>query len=174
MKFYRTLHPRPVVVIGSGNVKQNKVNFMACSWITPVSDEPPTLGIACANEHYTYELIKNFGEFSVNIFEDYELIFKVGSTKGRTIDKVKTFNLKVSKGKVLQVPVLEEALAILECKVIKEVEVGDHTFFIGEVKHWEARDFDEFGYKEFWKVPLHKSGKAFCFSSKKLYFAGEK
>jgi hypothetical protein len=29
-KFYRTLHPRPVVLIGSGSVKAGEINFMAC------------------------------------------------------------------------------------------------------------------------------------------------
>jgi flavin reductase (DIM6/NTAB) family NADH-FMN oxidoreductase RutF len=170
MKFYRTLHPRPVVIIGSGNVERGEVNFMACSWITPIAEDVPTLGFACDKEHLTHELIQKYKEFSVNITEDIELIWKVGTSSGKEINKAEAFNIKFRQGKVLAVPVLENTLAVLECKVIKEVEVGEVVFYIGEVKNWEAMDFDEYGYKEFWKLPLHKGGKAFTFSSKKLYF----
>ena len=170
MKFYRALHPRPVVIIGSGDIEKGTINFMACAWITPLSEEPPLLGFACSKENYTHGLIKKFNQFSVNVVEDCELIFKLGSTSGAEIDKIKAFSLRVKGGKILKVPLLEEALATLECKVIKEVEVGDHTFFVGEVKHWEATNFEEYGYKEFWRIPLHKGGRAFCYPSKKLYF----
>jgi len=170
MKFYRTLHPRPVVVIGSGNVEKEEVNFMACSWITPIAEDIPALGFACDKGHFTHRLIQKYKEFSVNITEDIELIWKVGTSSGKEINKVEKFSIKVKKGKILSVPLLENALAVLECKVIEEVEVGEVMFYIGEVKNWDARDFDEYGYKEFWRLPLHKGGKAFTFSSKKLYF----
>lgn len=170
MKFYRILHPRPVVVVGSGDLEKEKINFMACAWITPLSDEPPLVGIACSKENYTHGLIKEFLQFSVNVIEDCELIFRLGSTSGAKIDKVRAFGLKIRGGKVLSVPLLEDALAYLECKVIREVEAGDHTFFIGEVKNWEAENFEEYGYKEFWRIPLHKGGRAFCYPSKKLFF----
>ncbi len=170
MKFYRTLHPRPVVVIGSGDTEKGKINFMACAWITPLSEEPPLIGFSCSKENYTYKLLQEFPQFSVNVLEDCALIFKLGTTSGEEIDKVKAFELEVKSGKVLKVPLLVGALSHLECKVIKKVEVGDHTFFIGEVENWEALNFDEYGYKEFWKIPLHKGGRAFCYPSKKLIF----
>ncbi|MFZ8832264.1 MAG: hypothetical protein ACO2OY_08990 [Thermodesulfobacteriaceae bacterium] len=44
--FYRTLHPRPVVLIGSGSVKAWETNFRACSWITPIAEDLPSVGFA--------------------------------------------------------------------------------------------------------------------------------
>ena len=171
MKFYRTLHPRPVVIIGSGNIEEGEVNFMACSWITPIAEDVPAVGFACDKEHFTHTLIKKYKEFSVNITEDINLIWKVGTSSGKEINKVSTFNIKIKRGKALSVPLIENTLASLECKVIREVEVGEVVFYIGEVKSWEASDFDEYGYKEFWRLPLHKGGKAFTFSSKKFYLS---
>jgi len=170
MKFYRTLHPRPVVVIGSGEVEKGEINFMACAWITPLSEEPSLVGFSCSKENYTHRLVKKFHQFSVNVIDDCELIFKLGSTSGEEINKVEAFHLRVKRGKVLKVPLLEEALANLECLVVKEVDLGDHTFFVGEVKNWEAKNFEEYGFKDFWRVPLHKGGRAFCYPSKKLIF----
>ncbi|WP_051920511.1 flavin reductase family protein [Thermodesulfobacterium hydrogeniphilum] len=169
MKFYRTLHPRPVAIIGSGDTNK-EINFMACSWITPIAEDISALGFACDKGHYTYELIQKYKQFSVNIVEDLDLIWKVGTSSGKEINKAETFNIKFKSGKALSVPLIEGALANLECKVIKDVEIGEVMFYIGEVKHWKAQNFDEYGYKEFWKVPLHKSGKAFAFPSKKLRF----
>lgn len=170
MKFYYILHPRPVVIIGSGSFNENKINFMAASWITPLSEEPKLIGFACYYENYTSELIKKYKQFSVNIVEDIDLIWKVGTTSGKEIDKVKEFNIKVKKGKVLDVPIIEDCLAFAECKLYKETELGDHYFFAGEVKNWEAKNFGKFGYEEFWRVPLHKSGKSFAFPNKTLKF----
>jgi len=169
-KFYRTLHPRPVVLIGSGSVKAVEINFMACSWITPIAEYVPSVGFACDKEHYTRELIDKYRQFSVNITENIDLIWKVGTVSGRELNKLEAFDIKIEVGKALDVPLILEAFANLECKVIEEVEVGEVIFYLGEVKNCRAQDFDDYGYKEFWRVPLHKGGKAFVFPAKKLYF----
>lgn len=171
MKFYRALHPRPAVIIGSGNFKEGEVNLMACSWITPISVEPPTIGFACADKHYTRELIDKHQAFSVILTEDYGLIFKVGSTKGRETDKIKAFNIKIKPSPNLNLPLLEEGMAMFECKVRERLLVGDHLFYVGEVLYWEAKDFEEEGFKEFWKLPLHRSGKSFVFCAKQVFIA---
>ncbi|MEM4761634.1 MAG: flavin reductase, partial [Thermofilum sp.] len=62
-KFYLLLHPRPAYVIGSGRVGE-VVNFMAASWVTPVAEEPPLVGVAIGVESYTHELIEKYGEFT--------------------------------------------------------------------------------------------------------------
>ncbi len=74
MKFYYLLHPRPVVIIGSGSIKNNEINFMACSWITLISEEPETFGFACYKEHYTAELVLKYRQFSVIVTDNIDLI----------------------------------------------------------------------------------------------------
>ena len=44
-RFYLILHPRPAYVIGSGRVGVD-ANFMAASWVTPVAEEPPLVGVS--------------------------------------------------------------------------------------------------------------------------------
>mgnify|MGYP001626292450 CR=1 FL=1 len=165
-KFYYTLHPRLCVIIGSGKVSENVINFMAATWITPISEDLPTVGFSCSKETYTCELIKKYKQFSVNIVKDVKLIWQVGTTSGKEINKVEKFKIKFKAGKVLDVPIIEDCLAYLECRVIKEVEVSECIFFIGEVKNWEAQNFDEYGFKNFWELPYHKAGRAFVFLSK--------
>jgi len=169
MKFYYLLHPRPVVIVGSGSVTKNEINFMASSWITPISEEPAIIGFACYKENYTTELIQKYKQFSIIITEDINLIWKVGTVSGREVNKVKKFNIKAIPGKKLDVPIIEKYLGYAECKLINTVEVGEDLFFIGEVVNWEAKNFDRYGWKDISKIPLHKGGKAFAFA-KELKF----
>ncbi|MEM5828001.1 MAG: flavin reductase family protein [Candidatus Aenigmatarchaeota archaeon] len=169
-KFYYLLHPRPVYVIGSGSVNNNEINFMSASWVMPVAEDIPSICLACDREQYSYSLIEKYKQFSVNLIDDINLIWKLGTTSGKEINKVKEFNLKVIKGKKLDVPILENSLAFLEAKVFNKIEIAEVTLYIAEVVNYEGKNLDEYGLKEFWKIPLHKGGKAFVFIDKKLHF----
>jgi len=113
-------YPFPVAIIG---VKvDEKVNFMSVAWHTQLSFDPPLYGILISPKRYTNELIKQTDAFSVNFlkFEDYKIAGFVGRTSGKDLDKVKTFELKYFDGKVLPVPVLENAIACYECKIVDQ------------------------------------------------------
>ncbi|RDD52361.1 flavin reductase family protein [Nanoarchaeota archaeon NZ13-N] len=166
MKFYYLLHPRPVVAVGSGSIKVGEINFATVSWITPVSEEPPIVGFASYKENYTNSLIEKYKQFSINIIEDIELLWKVGITSGKEIDKVKEFGIKVISGKKLDVPIIEDSLGFMECKLTNSLEVGEGIFYIGEVVNWEAKGFGRYGWEDISRVPMHKGGKAFAFAEK--------
>ncbi len=161
---YKILHPRLAVIIGSG--KYNKeVNFMACSWITPIMEN--IFGIAIDKSTYTYQLIEKYNIFSVNIlsFDKKDLIYKLGTTSGKDINKVKEFGLKVSKGNILEVPILEDSIAFAECRVINSLDFEEVKFYAGKVENLEYEDeiFDKsFGYDlNKIKLPFHVKGKYF-------------
>jgi len=165
-KFYLTLHPRPAYVIGSG-VYNVKANFMAASWVMPASMEPPRVVIAIDMESYTWELIREYGEFTVNVLTEQYLdkIYYVGSRSGRDVDKVSTLNLNVSKGEKVNAPVILDAIAILECKVYNTVECGDTVLIIGDVVRCVA-DEKLFSDRYGWNIreagiPLHLWGRCF-------------
>lgn len=101
----------------------------------PASFKPPLLVISVSPRRFSYELIKRQGEFVVNI-PTVELLDKVvlcGHITGRGVDKFKQLGLTPGRARVVSVPIVEECVAHLECKVFKEVEAGDHCLFIGEV-----------------------------------------
>jgi len=132
--YYRLLHPRPVVVITS-LCSNKKGNAMACSWFTPVSEEPPIISIAVAKENYTCDCIKHCKEFAVNILpaDLYEKVWFVGSRSGRSIDKLSLTGFNIKKGKKISVPIIEDSLGVIEARVINEVEAGECILFLGEV-----------------------------------------
>lgn len=170
IKFYRLLHPRPVYIIGSGSVDNNEINFMAASWVSPISENPNLVSLACDKETKTYELIEKHKQFSINITDDIELIWKVGTTSGKEINKIEKFSIKYKRGEKLDVPILEDCLGFLEIKVINKLDIGDHVLFIGEVENFYGKNLEYYGWKEHYRIPLHKGGKAFVFPEKNLRF----
>jgi len=158
VSWYYLFYPRPAFVIGSGEPPE--ANFMAASWVTPVSTEPPTLGVAVDKESCTHKLIEKYGKFTASVVENVDLLWYVGSRsceEENKLEKVKWF-----KGKT-GAPIPEEAVGWAEAEVLSKVELGDVVFYIGKVVEWKARrGFGKWGWdlKEV-KVPLQKAGRLF-------------
>ena len=163
-RFYLILHPRPAYVIGSGRVGVD-ANYMAASWVTPVAEEPPLVGVAVDVESHTYSLIDKYKEFTVNVLsiDDLDLIYEVGHTHGWEVDKLEI--LPGVKGEKVRAPIPEKAIAALECRVYDSIEAEDVVFYAGEVlKAWV--DPERFHLKRGWSIknnpiPLHNWGKGF-------------
>ncbi|MEM5831766.1 MAG: flavin reductase family protein [Candidatus Aenigmatarchaeota archaeon] len=168
-KFYYILYPRNVYVIGVGSVKNNEINFMSACWVMPVATDKKLIAFSCHRENYSFELIEKYKTFSVNVTDNIDLIWKLGTTSGREINKAKEFDVKFESGKVLDVPILKNCLAFLEAKVINYVDVSDHRLYIAEVMNLGG-DIDDYGLREYWRVPLHKGGKVFAKVSRELKF----
>ena len=64
MKFaYRLLHPKVVFLLVTKH--QNKTNVMTLAWSMPV--EYDTIAIAISRENYSYELLSQSKEFTLNV-----------------------------------------------------------------------------------------------------------
>lgn len=140
-KFYSLLHPRVATFVCSGN--EEKTNVMAATWVTPISENPPTVGVAIWKNTYTSKLIDKYGEFAICVAkkEQEDLIFKVGSVHGsKNYDKFKEFNIKERVAKNLKIKLVDGCAGYLECKLINKVKVGECFFFIGEVLSFYAEE----------------------------------
>lgn len=56
-----------------------------------------------------------------------------GVFSGRAIDKFKETGLTAVPAQKLKTPLIKECLGHLECEVIGEIPVGDHSIFLGKV-----------------------------------------
>lgn len=108
-------------------------------------------------EHYSYELIKESGEFVINIptkgFE--QAYYYLGTKSGRDEDKFAALNLKWTEGSKVKAPLLDDCPISAECKVIRLIETGgDHDFFLGSVEavHCDESWLDENGNLDFTKI----------------------
>lgn len=129
--------PQPLVIVTAGDPdKPGRRGGMTAAWVTRVSWDPPLLGVAMAPARYTLQLIRERGEFVVNIVGrslEKEAYGVFGSVSGREVDKFEKSGVKVLKGKCVTAPVLADATVALECKLEKLVEVGDHVLVVGRV-----------------------------------------
>ena len=162
--FYKLLHPKLTTLVVSRS-EDGKVNVMACSWIMPVSEDPPKIALSIWRESYTYELISKVGEFTVNIPLTTHLkeVWLAGSKSGREFDKVSAIKMTFKPAKLVKPPIIEECAGHLECKVCDKVDAGECAVFIADVL---AAYADEQHFKKVWdvykaNVLMHLGGRAF-------------
>ncbi len=127
------LLPWPVVLIGAYH--NGKHNAMTASWVSQVSFDPLLMMVSIAPERHTYDLIRESGEFVISVLtqDQAEVARFCGSRSGRDTDKIAALALKTIPGKKVKVPLIEDCLANIECRVTAAHPAGDHVIFIGEV-----------------------------------------
>jgi flavin reductase (DIM6/NTAB) family NADH-FMN oxidoreductase RutF len=124
--------PSGLYVIGSRH--GDRRNGMTANFVTQVSFDPKLIAVAVEKEALTHELIAGGGVFTVNVVdrEDRAIVRKF--TKPVEVDEsAKTFNEVPFHDGRTGAPVLDQALAYVECEVRQTVDTGDHTLFVGEV-----------------------------------------
>ena len=135
------LYPVPAVLVTVADREGNS-NIFTVAWAGTICTNPPMLSISVRPERYSYHMMKETGEFVVNLTTesmawatDY-----CGVRSGRDVDKWKETGLTPEKANVVDVPVIKESPVNIECRVVKVEELGSHHMFIADVV---AVDVDE-------------------------------
>jgi flavin reductase (DIM6/NTAB) family NADH-FMN oxidoreductase RutF len=133
------LNPRPVALVTCCDV-QGRANVMTAAWQTPLSHEPPLLGVSIDLRRYSHALLQQVGELVVNVVGPSfkETLERCGNASGRDVDKLAAFGLRTLPARCVRPPLIEGALAHLECEVIQQVHTGDHTLFVARVVYAQA------------------------------------
>jgi len=131
--------PSPLVLIGSRAGDER--NGMTASWVTQVSMEPVLIGVGIDNDAVTRRLIADGGSFTVNLWDAADTRVFVKFSKPATDDGA-TLNGRPVRAATTGAPIFEEAIAWLDCAVRQQVDLGTHTFFVGEVVEAAVRDDD--------------------------------
>ena len=128
------LLPSPVLIIGTYG-SDGRPNIMTAAWGGIASSKPPCISVSLREATLTYHNIKQTEAFTVNIpSEKYlkEADF-VGMVSGRECDKFKETGLTLEKSKLVNAPIVKEFPYALECKLVRQIDLGRHTMFIGEI-----------------------------------------
>ncbi|MBN1374913.1 MAG: flavin reductase family protein [Dehalococcoidia bacterium] len=143
-------------------------NAMAVAWHCPLSFSPPVYGIAVSPKRYSYNMIKECKQFGINFmpYKASEMIAAVGGSTGNLTDKFTEFNLIEDSAIKLEVPILREAYAAFECRVMDNSVIGDHAWITGEIVavHMAEDVFKENGVLDFESVQpaLYLGGETYC------------
>jgi flavin reductase (DIM6/NTAB) family NADH-FMN oxidoreductase RutF len=128
------LLPSPVLIIGTYG-SDGKPNIMNAAWGGIASSKPPCVNVSLREATLTYHNIEHSRAFTVNFPSEKYLMEAdfVGMVSGKEHDKFKETGLTPEKSKLVNAPIVKEFPYALECKLIKQVELGLHTMFIGEI-----------------------------------------
>ena len=100
------------------------------SSLVSLSLEPPLVGISVGKQASCYELLRQAGGFAVSMLgSGQEAIARQFASSLPPI--VHWQGVATREGKLA--PLIEGALGWIEARTIAEHDVGDHTFFVGEV-----------------------------------------
>lgn len=125
--------PLPPTMVTCGTVEEP--NVFTVAWTGILNTQPPVTYISVRPERYSYELIKQSGEFVINL-PTQQLIRAVdycGVKSGRNTDKFKEMNLRAEPAEKISAPILAQSPVNIECKVRDIVELGTHHMFIADI-----------------------------------------
>jgi flavin reductase (DIM6/NTAB) family NADH-FMN oxidoreductase RutF len=109
-------------------------NLMTLNWATQVSFEPKLVGIGVEKPALTHELIHRGGAFTLcTVARDDRAIVRKFTKPAEDDPDARTLNGFPYVEAVTGAPILATAPAYLDCEVRQAVEVGNHTFFVGEI-----------------------------------------
>jgi flavin reductase (DIM6/NTAB) family NADH-FMN oxidoreductase RutF len=141
----RLLGGGPVVLVTTA--WRGNYNVMPAAFVTPLSFDPPLIGLAVHPSRHTHDMIKYSEEFALNI-PSRELLHHcqyLGSVSGRDLNKLELTKLPAFSARKVDAPLLEGCVGYIECGVEDAMTTGDHTFFVGKVVavQVEKEAFDE-------------------------------
>lgn len=129
------VYPLPAVMVSVGT-KNGETNIITIAWTGTICSSPAMLYISVRPERHSYHMIKESGEFVVNLTT--EALAKAtdycGVRSGKDIDKWKETGLTRGAAKeLLYAPIIEECPVNIECKVTEVKKMGSHDMFLAEV-----------------------------------------
>jgi len=119
--------PPTMVTCGDGE----HANIVTVAWTGITCTNPAMTYISLRPSRYSYEIIKETGEFAINM-TPASLVRAAdwcGTYTGRKVDKFQKCRLTKEKASVVQCPLIGESPLALECKVEQIIPLGSHDMF---------------------------------------------
>ena len=132
-----TLWPLPVTTVLVSCVGEaSKPNIITIAGCGIASSNPPLIGVAIGTGRYSLELIKETGDFVVNVPPCHmaEVSDWCGNVSGKDVDKFAEGPLTPGQSVKVRSPYIAECPVNFECVVWKSVECGSHDFVLGEIQ----------------------------------------
>ncbi|MDK2809135.1 MAG: hypothetical protein PWP24_1872 [Clostridiales bacterium] len=165
------LYPLPAVMV-SCKEGENPPNIITVAWTGTVCTNPAMVYISVRPERYSYPIIKNSGEFVINLTT--KKLAKAtdfcGVRSGREVDKFQKLGLTPIPGEKVKAPYIEECPVNIECRVENILELGSHHMILAAVVgvHVDPSYLDAKG-----RFDLNRSG-LLAYSHGEYFDLGEK
>lgn len=149
------VYPVPAVMVTAAD-REGKSNIITIAWTGTVCTNPPMAYISVRPERYSYGMLKETGEFVINLTTE-KLVRATdycGVKSGRDTDKWKETGLTPIPAQEVNVPLIKERPVNIECRVSEIRELGSHHMFLARVV---AVDVDEAYLNEQGRFELQKA-----------------
>ena len=124
--------PSGLYVIGSR--ADDRRNLMTANWATQVSFDPKLVAVSVEENALTATLITDGGVFSISVVdrEDRAIVRKFVKPVEHDEDSGTLNGFAFHEART-GAPILDQALAYVDCELRQRAAVGDHILFVGEV-----------------------------------------
>ena len=128
------LYPVPAVMVSCKRPGE-KANIITLAWAGTICSDPAMLSVSIRPSRYSYDIIKETGEFVVNLVtsELTRACDWCGVRSGSKYDKFKEMRLNEYTSEFMDTPAIDESPVNIYCKVKKIEKLGSHDMFIAEV-----------------------------------------
>lgn len=149
------LAPLPAVMVSCGTLE--KANVLTVAWTGIVNTKPPMTYISVRPTRYSYGIIKESGEFVINLTTS-KMVRETdfcGVKSGKDTDKLKKCGLHIEAASAVSAPIISESPLSLECRVVEITPLGSHDMFLAEIVavNVDGRYIDSKG-----KINLNQAG----------------
>ena len=127
------LSPLPPAMVSCGTMENP--NILTIGWTGIINTKPPMTYISVRPERHSFNIIKESGEFVINLPTE-KLAFACdwcGVKSGRDVDKFKEMGLTPVKGERVNAPIIKESPVNIECRVVSQTHLGTHDMFMAEI-----------------------------------------
>lgn len=128
------LYPVPAVMVSCG-MEGVTPNIITVAWTGTINSDKPMVSISVRKSRYSYDIIKESGEFVINLVNKplcYAADF-CGVRSGRDMDKFQEMKLTPLPSKHIKAPGIAQSPVNLECCVRQVIPLGTHDMFVAEI-----------------------------------------
>lgn len=122
--------PAPVAVL-TVDTGRDRLGLTVSSLVS-LSLEPPLVGVSIGREAAMHELLREAGAFAVSLLAGGQEWLAQHFARG--VPPIGMWHGIATEQGGGDAPLLAGALGSLECRLVAEHAVGDHTLFVGEVE----------------------------------------
>lgn len=164
------LAPVPPVMVSCGDAERK--NILTVAWTGITNTVPPKTYISVRPGRYSYSMIKESGEFVINLTsaDMIKALDGCGMLTGAKVDKFKKFGLEKQEASEVGCPLVAQSPLSLECRVTDIIELGSHHMFLADVV---AVDVEEDLIDQHGKLRLDKANLA-AFAHGEYFALGKK
>ena len=128
------LYPLPVVMVTAAD-DEGHDNIITVAWAGTVCTNPPMVSISIRPERHTWKMIRDTGEFVINLTTE-KLAYATdycGVKSGRDVDKFLETGLTREAAAHVGAPMIKESPVSIECRVREGKDYGSHWVFTADV-----------------------------------------